>query len=404
MLRNIFLSFASSVIFSTALLAGTVDDAQRMLNQLGYNAGAIDGAYGRKTKSALEKFYSSIGSEFDGVLDANEIADLKSEMSKYRSQQNAFYLPTLGIDTLSNDTTLRGFSDTKDERFRNHHTKEMQQYEKDTGIILFSVVDENTRYGDTAFYAQAPSEGCYNRKKHDCERPSGDSMKRVEANYSAFKGGEHWFTVSLKLNEWNIGKWPMILTQFHSDVPQYQPIMLLRLNKKKGLHIEHLSANGFQFVEGGSEECAGGAADVATKDKMYCPKLLEGYPILPYNQVEPGVWYDFVYHVNFDKSDPKKEFLKVYFNGKLVVNTEGTGKIVWWPTMPGVGEWENRIKFQFGIYGTRKVAGVHSAWFDEIGKARNCEKLKIERLGYDCGSLKAQNHTIKHQWTDTPDL
>ena len=92
-MRNFFLSFASSVIFSTTLLAGTVDDAQRMLNQLGYSAGAVDGAYGRKTKSALKKFYSSIGAEYDGTLDANEIADLKSEMSKrtksdYVNEQN----------------------------------------------------------------------------------------------------------------------------------------------------------------------------------------------------------------------------------------------------------------------------------------------------------------------------
>ena len=314
------------------------------------------------------------------------------------------FSPTLGISQWSGDTTLKGFKSNDDERFRNHHKREMIKYQKEHNIKLFSIVEENTRYGDTAFYVQAPSEGCYNRKKHDCDRASGESQKRVEANYSAFKGGEHWFTVSLKLNEWNIGKYPMILTQFHSDVPQYQPIMLLRLDNRKGMWIEHLSANGFQFVEGGSEECASGAADVATKNKSYCPKLLEGYSVLPLDQVKTGEWYDFVYHVNFDKKDPQKEFLKVYLNGKLVVNTEGTGKIVWWPTMPGVQEWENRIKFQFGIYGTRKVPGVHSAWFDEIGKARNCEKLKIERLGYDCDSLKAQNHTIKHQWTDTPDL
>ena len=48
---------------------------------------------------------------------------------------------------------------------------------------------------------------------------------------------------------------------------------------KKGLTIEHVSANGFQFVEGGSEECAGGAADVKTKNKMYCPKKLESYQL-----------------------------------------------------------------------------------------------------------------------------
>ena len=30
--------------------SGTVDIAQRLLNQLGYNAGAVDGLYGGKTR------------------------------------------------------------------------------------------------------------------------------------------------------------------------------------------------------------------------------------------------------------------------------------------------------------------------------------------------------------------
>ena len=61
--------------------AGTVDNAQRMLNQLGYNAGPVDGAYGKKTRSALEAFYADSGGSFDGKLDANEVADLKIAMS-----------------------------------------------------------------------------------------------------------------------------------------------------------------------------------------------------------------------------------------------------------------------------------------------------------------------------------
>ena len=44
--------FAYIVSFSfftaTVTFAGTVDTAQRMLNQLGYNAGPVDGAYGKK--------------------------------------------------------------------------------------------------------------------------------------------------------------------------------------------------------------------------------------------------------------------------------------------------------------------------------------------------------------------
>ena len=72
--------------------------------------------------------------------------------------------------------------------------------------------------------------------------------------------------------------------------------------------------------------------------------------------------------------------------------------------MPGGEEWENGIKFQFGICGTKKDGAFHSAHFDEVNKEQSCEKLNIERLGYDCYSLKEQNKKIAPSWYDTPDL
>jgi hypothetical protein len=62
-------------------MSGKVSPAQRLLNQLGYNAGPLDGAYGGKTRTALEKFYADIGSSYDGKLDENEVADLRSSIS-----------------------------------------------------------------------------------------------------------------------------------------------------------------------------------------------------------------------------------------------------------------------------------------------------------------------------------
>ena len=38
--------------------------------------------------------------------------------------------------------------------------------------------------------------------------------------------------------------------------------------------------------EGGSEECASGAADVLTENKMYCPKLHDIYQILKPREIE----------------------------------------------------------------------------------------------------------------------
>ena len=70
--------------------ANQVYDVQSMLQQLGYNVGVVDGAYGRKTKGALEKFYTQSGSSYDGKLDANEVADLTVALSSGNSNKVNF--------------------------------------------------------------------------------------------------------------------------------------------------------------------------------------------------------------------------------------------------------------------------------------------------------------------------
>ena len=73
-----------TLLIPHAVFADSVAQSQRMLNQLGYNAGPVDGAYGGKTKGALENFYANNGSTYDGKLDANEVRDLKSALKNFR--------------------------------------------------------------------------------------------------------------------------------------------------------------------------------------------------------------------------------------------------------------------------------------------------------------------------------
>lgn len=79
-LKTLALLTMSVAVTGCQTTAGNVDQSQRMLNQLGYNAGPVDGAYGGKTRGALEKFYADNGSLYDGKLDANEVADLTAAM------------------------------------------------------------------------------------------------------------------------------------------------------------------------------------------------------------------------------------------------------------------------------------------------------------------------------------
>ena len=54
---------------------------QRLLNELGYNAGVPDGIAGRKTKKAIASFYTDNGRKFDGAIDTNEVADLRAQIN-----------------------------------------------------------------------------------------------------------------------------------------------------------------------------------------------------------------------------------------------------------------------------------------------------------------------------------
>ena len=96
MIRSLAFIGSSLCLAATVTFSGTVDNAQRMLNQLGYNAGPVDGAYGKKTRGALEAFYTDTGRSFDGVLDDNEINDLQAEMIE---RDIAKYVPLSSLKT-----------------------------------------------------------------------------------------------------------------------------------------------------------------------------------------------------------------------------------------------------------------------------------------------------------------
>ena len=54
---------------------GVMEQTQRMLNELEYNAGRVDGIFGKKTKN-LKKLRQVLGSFFDGKLHESGNSDL----------------------------------------------------------------------------------------------------------------------------------------------------------------------------------------------------------------------------------------------------------------------------------------------------------------------------------------
>ena len=73
--------------FSNPVNANDVLEAQKMLTKLGYAPGPIDGAYGGKTKRALDEYYKDKNKKFDGKLDKNEIVDLTASIKLIKTSQ-----------------------------------------------------------------------------------------------------------------------------------------------------------------------------------------------------------------------------------------------------------------------------------------------------------------------------
>ena len=65
----------------TPVFADQIQTVQRLLNELGYNAGVPDGIIGRKTTKAITSFYIDNDRTFDGVINDNEIADLTAQIN-----------------------------------------------------------------------------------------------------------------------------------------------------------------------------------------------------------------------------------------------------------------------------------------------------------------------------------
>jgi hypothetical protein len=67
-LKFLLLIFLSIGFLAKPVIANDIFTAQRLLTELGYAPGPIDGAYGGKTKKAFIKLYTDQSMAFDGVV------------------------------------------------------------------------------------------------------------------------------------------------------------------------------------------------------------------------------------------------------------------------------------------------------------------------------------------------
>ena len=295
------------------------------------------------------------------------------------------YKNNLGIINWNGDTTLKGWQ--RDPGWITHGKSEMLRYENKNDITLFQVQNTITRYGDTAFFIQAPGDECYNRSS-DCNRANGEQQKRVEAQTNYGFKGNVWVSYSLYItDEYEINNYnDKSVLQFHSTETYFGPMFMLRVNSEHGFIWVHESAGGHIFVEGGDDNCAAGAGTKKNDEKRtFCEARIDLYQLLPYSDLRRNTWYDFVFNINFDKRDISQAYHKVWLNGELL--HERYNQTLW---LDQKGIKENLANFNFGIYGSRLDYTYQSIYVDEIHFGRQCKGLALENIGYLCKELESQ--------------
>ena len=76
-MRSFLLVILITLFPSLSLSDEVTAEAQRLLNDLGYNAGPVDGLIGGKTRNAMSDAFKSVGKEWDRELDETDLAILK---------------------------------------------------------------------------------------------------------------------------------------------------------------------------------------------------------------------------------------------------------------------------------------------------------------------------------------
>ena len=94
-MRSFLLIVLITLFPSLSLSDEVTAEAQRLLNELDYNAGPVDGLIGSKTESAIEEFYLLSGDTFDGNLSTNEIMDLSIAAKRIMPNCSIYSSPTL---------------------------------------------------------------------------------------------------------------------------------------------------------------------------------------------------------------------------------------------------------------------------------------------------------------------
>lgn len=149
---------------------GSVEDLQNQLVDAGYFARTVDGEYGSSTAKAVALFQKDHGLRVTGVADEATVRSIRRSIGDGYRKGGGVVLTegNRGADVTACQEALvaAGFLDSADGSYGPATTKAVTAYQRDRGLPVSGVIDEET-YGALTQEGGAPAEAASSVKESD---------------------------------------------------------------------------------------------------------------------------------------------------------------------------------------------------------------------------------------------
>ena len=389
-MRSFLLVILITLFPSFSLSDEVTAEAQRLLNELGYNAGPVDGLIGGKTRNAMSDAFKSVGKAWDQELDEVDLAVLRNILEQ---KTNAEPRTLAAVKTISSDdiglpinygenhepyVDFAGFEDDLINLSKITCIYSSGKKAKKCTTMLspafnfpkhgLKMQTENVRSGEVALKFRNGQNDCgWHNTLSDCTpKEFGNKSgfrERSEISVRAWETSPKWMKFSMFIPKESAFNPPIQTSLWQIHMRGTSPAFKVRYHPLGHLLWGDMPNNSY------------GMGWNYTK-------------IVQAAQVRDR-WHDFVVRMDFAEH-PEKGAIKVWVNGEPKIDYVGY-------TQHGTS---NQSFMKFGIYkshtdrfskqhkGNPPDRGETIIYYDAIAVGNNCADLNLEKEGYSCSSFE----------------
>ena len=366
-------------------------EAQRLLKELGYNPGPVDGLIGGKTRNAMSNAFKSVGKEWDRELDETDLTVLKDIL---KQQTNGEPKTLAAAQTISsNDLGLPITYGENHEPYVDFASFEDDLINLSKITCIYStgkkakkcttqlsppfhfpkhglkMQTEIVRSGKVALKFRNGQNDCgWHHSTSDCTPIKTDGKKsghreRSEISVRSWDTSPKWMKFSMFIPKESAFDPPIQTSLWQIHMRGTSPAFKVRYHPLGHLLWGDMPNNSF------------GAGWNYTK-------------IIPADEVRDQ-WHDFLVRIDFAEH-PEKGAIKVWINGEPKIDYVGY-------TQHGTS---NQSYMKFGIYKshTDRFSKQHKGnppdreetilYYDAIAVGNTCADLNLTQEGYNCSSFE----------------